>query len=122
MKHLILLISVLLFSTFQLQAQSANAKTETFKVYGNCGMCKRTIEKAATSVDGVKTASWDMETEMMTVSYDNPLNSSDAIKLSIANSGYDTETHRATAEAYNKLHGCCQYDRPAAIKTKRKKD
>jgi len=32
----------------------AGEKTEKFKVYGNCGMCEKRIEKAANSVDGVK--------------------------------------------------------------------
>ncbi len=46
MKSLILLIAVALLSASVSQAQIKNAKTETVKVYGNCGMCKTTIEKA----------------------------------------------------------------------------
>ena len=87
-------------------------KTETFKVYGNCGMCKRTIEKAAASLEGVKSAVWDMETDMLTVTYNAKKVDLDQIKLAVAASGYDSDSHRAPDEAYNNLHGCCQYERP----------
>ncbi|MBL7728080.1 MAG: hypothetical protein JNM68_10355, partial [Dinghuibacter sp.] len=47
------LFTVILFSGISfVQAQKAKAvslKTETFEVNGNCGMCKKTIEKAAKS-------------------------------------------------------------------------
>ena len=39
--------AVVLLSTTACQSQINNAKTETVKVYGNCGMCETTIEKAA---------------------------------------------------------------------------
>jgi hypothetical protein len=38
---------VMLLTGSTLRAQIANAKTSTVKVYGNCGMCEKTIEKAA---------------------------------------------------------------------------
>lgn len=86
--------------------------TATFTVYGNCGMCKRTIEKAAKSVAGVQSAVWDDETTKVTVQFDGATVQIDAIKKAIAASGYDTDTFRATAEAYKALPGCCQYERP----------
>ena len=46
----------------------AQAKTETFKVSGNCGMCKSKIEKAAKEA-GAKTAIWNVDTKMLTVFY-----------------------------------------------------
>lgn len=33
-----------------------------FTIYGNCGICKKWIEKAALSVGGVEKAIWDVET------------------------------------------------------------
>ena len=33
----------------------------SFGVRGNCGMCKTTIEKAANSIEGVATATWDVD-------------------------------------------------------------
>ena len=87
-------------------------KTEKFTVYGNCGMCERTIENSLKDIEGVDKADWDMETGEMTVVFNPEVISLDAIKQKIAEVGYDTDSHRATDEVYNNLHGCCQYDRP----------
>jgi copper chaperone CopZ len=92
-------------------AQGDNT-TDTFKVYGNCGMCKKTIEKSLKNVDGVEKANWDKETKIMVVTYDSSIIGLKEIKQKIADVGYDTDSTRATDEAYNNLHGCCQYDRP----------
>ncbi len=112
MKYLSLIFSILLFSTLQVMADPTHVITETFKVYGNCGMCKRTIESTATGVNGVQSANWDVETGTLTVSFNHSIVSLDNIKKAIADSGYDSDTHRANTEAYKKLAGCCQYDRP----------
>ena len=37
----------------------------TFGVKGNCKMCKKTIETAALSLDGVHKAVWDVETKQI---------------------------------------------------------
>ena len=87
-------------------------KTDTFKVYGNCGMCKRTIETAAAGLEGVKSAVWNMDTDMLTVTYNPSKVTLDQIKTAVAESGYDSDTHRAPDQVYNNLHGCCQYERP----------
>ncbi|MDF1866135.1 MAG: heavy-metal-associated domain-containing protein [Saprospiraceae bacterium] len=91
---------------------SEHNKTEKFTVYGNCGMCKKTIEGSLKDVKGVIEGTWNRETDQMTVTY-NPhvLNLSD-IKQKIADVGYDSDTHRAKEEVYNSLPGCCQYERP----------
>ena len=85
-----------------------------FKVYGNCGMCKKTIEGSLSKQDGIVEASWDSETKIMTVSYQEAHITLDQIKKKIAKSGYDTEEFRAEKEVYESLHKCCQYDRPEA--------
>ena len=85
---------------------------EVFTVYGNCNMCKRTIEGNVKLLAGINDAVWDKETDQMTVSFDPKVITLDAIKQKIADVGYDSDTHRATLEAYNNLPGCCQYDRP----------
>lgn len=90
----------------------AGISTETFKVYGNCGMCKRTIEGALSKVKGIAYANWDMSSKMMTVKYEAGAVQLDEIKAMIAAVGYDSETHRAPDEVYSSLHGCCQYERP----------
>ena len=91
-------------------------KTEKFKVYGNCGMCKKRIEKAALSVNGVKSADWNVESKMITVQYDDQIfskqgKSMDNVYMKISKSGHDTQYYKSKDEAYNALPVCCQYDR-----------
>jgi periplasmic mercuric ion binding protein len=89
---------------------SKTIQTKTFKVLGNCGMCKRTIEKAAIAAGATK-AVWSWESHLIVVTFDAAKTSIDAIQREIAAVGYDNEGYKATEEVYNKLHGCCQYDR-----------
>ncbi len=97
----------------------AGEKTEKFKVYGNCGMCEKTIEKAAKSVEGVQLADWNKETKMMEVTYDDAKTDIHKVHTAIAKAGYDTEMHKAPEAAYKELPSCCKYDRPAEKAEKR---
>jgi copper chaperone CopZ len=81
-----------------------------FGVRGNCGMCKKTIEKAANSVEGVASANWDVDKKKIDVSFDDSKTNAMAIHKAIAASGYDTEKAAGIEEAYKNLPGCCQYD------------
>jgi periplasmic mercuric ion binding protein len=90
-------------------AAFAQKKTETIKVSGNCGMCQKKIEAAAKDA-GAKKASWDKETKILTVTYDESKTSNDAIQSKVASVGYDTEKYVADEKVYKSLHGCCQYD------------
>jgi copper chaperone CopZ len=87
-------------------------KVATIRIYGNCGMCKRTIEGALKDVDGINEASWDVSTGMLSVAYAPEQVNEDDIKAKVAAVGYDSDTHRAPDEVYDALHACCQYDRP----------
>lgn len=89
---------------------TAQTKTETFKVSGNCGMCKTKIEKAAKDA-GAKSATWDTDKKELTVSYKSSSTNAAKIQEKIAEVGYDNVGFKATTEAYNKLHGCCKYER-----------
>ena len=82
----------------------------TFGVRGNCGMCKKTIEKAANGVQGVSSANWDVVKKKIDVSYDDTKTNAMSIHNAIAASGYDTEKVSGSEEAYKNLPGCCQYD------------
>lgn len=105
---LILFACACMFS-MQLFAQSGD-KTEVIKVSGNCGMCKKHIEKAA-ALPGVDKAVWDKKTKELTLVYNADKVTSDKVQKSIANAGYDTEKFKATDKAYKALDECCQYDR-----------
>lgn len=114
MKNSKILIALILFfgifTTFTINAQSKKSQTETFKVWGNCGMCKKTIEKSL-KTKSISKAEWNMETKMMTVVFNPKKISLSQIHKKIASVGYDTEQETASDEVYNKLHGCCKYER-----------
>jgi len=80
-------------------------------VYGNCGSCKKAIEKAAKSVDGVESANWDKKKKTLSVAYEDTKTSLNLIEKAIIAIGYDTENLFADDEVYEKLHSCCKYDR-----------
>ena len=82
----------------------------TFGVRGNCGMCKKTIEEAANSVEGVASAIWDVDQKKIDISFDDGKIDAVAIHKAIAASGYDTEQVAGNEEAYDGLPGCCKYD------------
>lgn len=104
------LLTFVLF--FFAQTSFAQAKSEKFTVSGNCGMCKNKIEAAAKSA-GATYAVWNEESKELAVKY-KAGSSAEKIQKSIAAAGYDTPGFKATDEAYDKLHGCCKYDRAAA--------
>jgi copper chaperone CopZ len=91
--------------------QIKNQKTDTVKIYGNCGMCKKTIEKAANIKNEAK-VEWNVMTKMAVITYDSTKTTLDDILKRIANAGYDSDKFRAPAEVYRKLHKCCKYKRP----------
>ncbi len=115
--------SVVLLSTSACRSQINNAKTETVKVYGNCGMCETAIEKAANKSKTSK-ADWNEQTQMATITYDSKKATIDAVLKSIALAGYDNEKFLAPDAAYNKLPGCCKYEREkkAAVAAKPVRD
>ncbi|MEX0998176.1 MAG: heavy-metal-associated domain-containing protein [Flavobacteriaceae bacterium] len=94
----------------------------TFGVRGNCGMCKRTIEEAANSLEGVATASWDVDRKKIHVSYDKEVVDEMKIHKAIAASGYDTDQIEGDAGAYEKLPECCQYDHEMEMNLTEPKD
>jgi cation transport ATPase len=72
-------------------------------------MCEARIEKAAKSLEGVKEASWNKETDMLTIHYKKDKVKMDDVHNAIADAGHDTAEKKATEEAYASLPGCCQY-------------
>ena len=107
----VLMITCLLF--LGMTSIFANpAKTEKIKVYGNCGLCKTRIEKAANSVQGVTKATWGDKDEFLTVTFDDTKTSVLKIEEAVAKVGHDTDHAKATDKTYNALPGCCHYDRP----------
>jgi copper chaperone CopZ len=109
-KSMMLVIGLLVFCMTSVFANGT--KTEKIKVYGNCGMCKTRIEKAANSVKGVTKATWDSDDSILTVTFDDTKATTLKIEEAVAKVGHDTDNAKAADKTYNALPGCCQYDRP----------
>ena len=110
LRKIILFISVILISV-SVFAQKPKYEKVNFKVWGKCEMCKTTIEKAAKSVEGVKTARWNIINGKLKVKFNPEKTNLERIQQLIASVGYDTELFKATDESYDKLHFCCKYER-----------
>jgi len=112
----ILMAITLLLSAAAVTAQMKNSKTNSVKIYGNCGMCETKIEKAG-NIKNVASVDWNKDTKMATLTYDSSKTSEDEILKRIALAGYDSEKFLAPDSVYDELHGCCQYDREAKTTT-----
>ena len=80
-----------------------------FGVKGSCDMCKERIEKAAKGVNGVLSAHWDKDAQMIHLQYDPKKTSPEAISKAIAKVGHDTDMDKADKAVYDKLPTCCHY-------------
>ena len=109
-KKLTVMLCIASTSLTSCEAQVKNAKTETVKIYGNCGMCETTIETAG-SVKKVVKVDWDKDAKMATITYDSTKTNQDEILKRIALAGYDSDKFLTPNDVYNKQHGCCQYER-----------
>jgi copper chaperone CopZ len=85
-------------------------KTETFKVWGKCDMCKTRIEKTV-KAEGATSANWDTKTQMLAVTFDPAKTNVESLSKKLASVGHDTEKFKASDDVYAKLPGCCHYDR-----------
>lgn len=95
----------------------AQEKTETLKVSGECGTCKKKIESAAKKA-GAAYAVWNVNSKELTIKYNNTSSNSAKIQKGIAEAGYDTPDFKATDDAYQKLDECCQYERKSTEEKK----
>jgi hypothetical protein len=106
-----LLCSFVVTSLAQTTVKSTTQqKTQTFKVWGKCDMCKARIETTV-KTEGATNANWDTKTEMLTVTFDPAKTNVDALGKKLASVGHDTEKYKAPDDAYSKLPECCHYDR-----------
>jgi mercuric ion binding protein len=119
MKNLLIMVVVVICTLTSFQnsdikttviSQKQESKTVTFKVWGNCGSCKKNIETAL-KVKGISKADWNKTSKIITVTFDESKISLDKIHALIAKAGYDTDKAKGDDKAYSKLDACCQYDR-----------
>lgn len=109
MKTIIFSIVLACVSIFQNTfATTTHYETATFKVSGTCNMCKDRIESALKSNAGVQSASWDVDTKIVTVSYNPHTVSVDQLHQIVADAGHDTDKIKASSTSHQSLPECCQ--------------
>lgn len=94
----------------------AQSTDTTMIVNGVCGMCKNTIETAVGGMDGVDKVSWDVDSKVLKVSFDQGMLSLKDINSVINKAGYDTEYSTGDDKAYQNLNPCCHYRDPEVVK------
>lgn len=107
LKSISIVVMLVLFSTiaFAQKVELAEIKIKTSAI---CGMCKDNIENALAFEKGVKKSVLDVDTKIVTVTYNPEKTSPEKIRLAIANAGYDADDVIANAKAYKKLDACCK--------------
>lgn len=104
----------MLLSTF-IFAQTITKST--FKVKGECAMCKDRIETTAKET-GATYANWNANSQQLSIEFYSEKTNPDDILKRIAQVGHDNEKFSAPDSVYNNLPGCCLYERqPSFLKT-----
>jgi len=102
----VILGAFLLFATF---VSAQNLSKNQFKVKGNCEMCKERIETTAKKA-GAKSAQYSIDSQTLIIETSEKVSPEDVLKK-VAEAGHDNEKFKAPDETYEKLPGCCHYDR-----------
>jgi hypothetical protein len=114
MKTKLFLFAFIISLSSFLIAQENTVKEAEFKVFGNCASCKIRIEKAL-KIKEVKSARWNKQNKMLSVSYLSPAITIDSLQKRIAAVGHDTEKYRAPDSVYSELPVCCLYRDKTAL-------
>jgi mercuric ion binding protein len=102
-----LLLIMLLASSASVSAK-AKAEVVTIQTSAVCESCKARIERALKSSDGIIEANLNLDNKKIKVKYNPEKTSPDQIRTIIANTGYDADNVKKTAEGFSKLPHCCQ--------------
>lgn len=90
------------------KAQDATTAELKVKTSAVCEMCKETIEKFMAFEKGVKKSSLDVDSKILTVTYNPEKTTPEKIRKAVSKSGYDADDVSADPKAYKKLDGCCK--------------
>ena len=110
MQIILIILLALPLGIFAQEKKKKNTKAE-FIVHGNCKHCEKRIEKAALSIKGVKSADWDIPSNLISIIYNPKKIVLRTIHSKIVDKGHDTSEAKATEEDYEKLPKCCKYER-----------
>jgi len=101
-------VLMLLLTTTITKAQTDKFAEIKIKTSAICGMCKETIENNLAFEKGIKKSVLDVDSKIVTVTYNPEKITPEKIRLAISKVGYDEDDIPANAKAYKKLDGCCK--------------
>lgn len=108
----IIIAIAMLFSFTSCNSKIKNVNKVSVKIWGNCDMCKKTIETAGNKKNEALVV-WNKDTKQAGLEFDSTKTNANAILKRIALAGYDNITYLAPDDIYAKLPECCQYERNA---------
>ncbi|WP_426490896.1 heavy-metal-associated domain-containing protein [Hymenobacter sp. 102] len=112
LSSLLLAGSLLASATSFAQQTTPKAKgsTETLhlKTSAVCDMCKARLEKSLAYEKGVQSASLDVPSKVLTVTYRPDKTTPAALRTAVQKTGYDADEVTADARAYDRLPDCCK--------------
>lgn len=91
-----------------LLANDDKDKEVKIKTSAVCEMCKARIERNLAFEKGVKEATLDVESKVVTVRYNPAKTDVSKLKATINKTGYDADELPADAKSYDKLPSCCK--------------
>jgi outer membrane cobalamin receptor len=105
---LLILIAVSSNSFSQVNQNSSDYTSTSFKVYGACEQCKDRIEHGL-KLKGIKSAIWDIDTKQLSLLYNPAIIPLEKIENKIVGLGHDLENKKAKKIIYDALPSCCHY-------------
>lgn len=89
---------------------SAFGQSDTLRIHTSslCEMCKKTIERDLSFEKGVKDVSLDIDSKTVTVIFLPGKTNPDKIRHALTKIGYDADSIKADAKAFEKLPDCCK--------------
>ncbi|MBL7704963.1 MAG: heavy-metal-associated domain-containing protein [Taibaiella sp.] len=107
-----LLLSVFLFFGAQAAEKKATLTVKTSIACDHCLQCsscgQNINDKIRDTEKGIRKVKVDPKANTITVTYAPDKTNPEQIKKAIAAAGFDADEVKATADAYEKLDGCCK--------------
>jgi periplasmic mercuric ion binding protein len=109
-----LLLTIIFFSSLIAWSQEETEKNQKkesevkIQTSAQCEMCKTRIEKDMAFEKGVKSAELDLETKVLTVTYNEKKTDREKLRNAVTKIGYDADDMEADPKAYSKLPECCK--------------
>lgn len=104
MKKIVLVIALMSFG-ISVRAQIEKVEIKTSAI---CIMCKNTIEEDLAFEKGVKNSELDLDTKILIVEFNPKKTDPGKIRTRITKIGYNADSLKRDAKAYEKLPFCCK--------------